>query len=346
MLLLPTILLALSGIGGAGGLALTVKSLVDSTQASATNRYVQEQNERNILRFEACSNQLDMALNELGKQRMMIAKNFTPFVNAFEKIHNRPEFSQNQDVDFPDFDFDEIKNVSVIANVFIGTAAGAAVGSVLGAAAASGMTSAMIALGKASTGAKISSLFGIAKSKAALAALGGGAISAHGGGIALGTIVLNAATLGVALLVEGIALSYAGSLAKKEADKARQKLNDNAKIISDAIDMQLDVHLLCDRMKDTSVSICNGIYKDLVFKLKALVEVKNDWNTFSDEEKRLVENCILVVQILHYLNNIALYKVNKYNDDGEIEEAEPNTEEVNEAIKKASRKVEEVRNHV
>lgn len=346
MLILPTILLALSGIGGAGGLALTVKSLVDSTQASATNRYVQEQNERNILRFEACSNQLDQALNELGKQRLMIAKNLTVFVNAFEKIHNRPEFSQNQDIDFPAFNFDEIKNVSVVANVFLGTAVGAAMGSVLGAAAASGMTSAMIALGKASTGTKILSLSGIAQSKAALAALGGGAIKIGGGGIALGTVVLNAATLGVALLVEGIALAYAGSHAKKESDKARQKLQDNEKIISDAIQMQLDVHLLCDRMKEASVSICNGIYKDLVFKLKALVEVKTDWNTFSAEEKRLVENCILVVQILHYLNNIALYKVNKYNEDGEIEEAEPNAEEVNAAIKKANKKVEEVRNNV
>lgn len=345
MLLLPTILLALSGIGGAGGLALSVKSFVDSTQASATNRYVQEQNERNILRFEACSNQLDQALNKLGKQRMTIAKNFNVFVNSFEKIHNHPEFSQSRDVDFPDFDFDEIKNVSTIANVFVGSAAGAAVGSVMGAAAASGMTSAMIALGKASTGTPIASLSGIAQTKSALAALGGGAISANGGGIALGTIVLNAATLGVALLVEGIALSFSGSLAKKEADKARHKLQDNEKIISDAIQMQLDVHLLCDRMNAASVSICNGIYKELVFKLKALVEVKTDWNTFSDEEKRLVENCILVVQVLHYLNNIALYKVNKYNEDGEIEEAEPNIEEVNSAIRKANRKVQEVRNH-
>ena len=105
MLLIPTIIFTLSGISGAGGIALSVKSIADSMQASATNRFVQEQNERNILRFEACSQKLDHALSELGKQRMVIAKNFSVFINAFEKIHNRPEFSQNQDIEFPSFDF-------------------------------------------------------------------------------------------------------------------------------------------------------------------------------------------------------------------------------------------------
>lgn len=342
MLLIPTIIFTLSGISGAGGLALSVKSITDSIQASSTNRYVQEQNERNILRFEACSQKVDQALVELGKQRMVIAKNFNVFISAFEKIHNRPEFTQGQDINFPAFDFDEIKNVSVIANVFVGSTTGAVVGSVLGAAAASGTTSAMMALGHASTGTKIATLTGAAKSKAALAALGGGAISHGGGGIALGTLALNAATLGVGVLVQGIAMAYAGSLAKKEADKAKETLLDNEKLINNAIEMQLAVLCLIDKMKAVSVSICNGIYKKLVFQLKALVEKKNDWNTFSPEEKLLVENCILIVRILHYLNNVALYKVTKYNDEGEVEEAEPNTNEVEAAISNAktnSRKV-------
>lgn len=346
MLLIPTIIFTLSGISGAGGIALSVKSIADSMQASATNRFVQEQNERNILRFEACSQKLDQALSELGKQRMVIAKNFSVFINAFEKIHNRPEFSQNQDVEFPSFDFDEIKNVSVVANVFVGSTTGAVVGSVLGAAAASGTTSAMMALGSASTGTKIATLSGAAKTKAALAALGGGAVSHGGGGIALGTLALNAATLGVGVLVEGIAMAYAGSLAKKEADKAKQTLMDNEKIIKDAIEMQLTILCLVDKMKEVSVGICNGIYKKLVFQLKALVEEKTDWNDFSFEEKLLVENCILVVQILHYLNNVALYKVTKYNDEGEIEEAEPNTTEVEAAISNAKKKTRKVDSHV
>ena len=59
----------------------------------------------------------------------------------------------------------------------------------------------------------------------------------------------------------------------------------------------------------------------------------------SDEEKKLTENCIYVVQILHHLNNIAPYKVKKYNEKGEIEEVEPNTEEVSAALTKANKAI-------
>ena len=88
MLILPALIITLSGISGAGGIALSVKSVVDSMQASSTNRYVQERNERNLLRFEAVSRELDEAMQELGEQRMVIAKNFSVFIKAYEQIHS------------------------------------------------------------------------------------------------------------------------------------------------------------------------------------------------------------------------------------------------------------------
>ena len=342
MLALPTIILALSTISGASGIALSVKSVDDSINASSTNRYVQERNERNLLRFEACSRKLNDSLNKLGEQRMVIAKNFNVFVNAFEIIHNRPEFSSKEQSGLPVFDFDEIKNVSVVASVFTGTVSGTITGSMLGAAAASGTTSAIIALGKASTGAKIAGLRGAAKTKATLAALGGGAKAVGGGGIALGTLVLNAATLGVGTLVEGIAMAYTGSLAKKEADEAHRVMRENEKIISDAIQMQISITNSADEISAASARICNGIYKKSVMKLKKLVAEKNDWNLFTREEKLLVENCILLVQTLHYLNNIPMYKVISVNEKGEVLEIEPNTDEVRFGIQRSQRTVEDI----
>lgn len=337
MLLLPGVLLALSGISGAGGIALTAKSVTDTLSASATNRFVQERNERNLLRFESCSKELEQALDELGRQRMTITKNFSVFIHTFEKIHNRPEFSKGENATFPEFDFTEIKNVAVMADVVLGAIGGAAGGSMLGAAAASGTTTAVMAIGKASTGAKIAQLSGAAKTKAALAALGGGAKTVGGGGMALGTMVLNAATLGVGVLVEGLAMAYSASVAKKQADKARDVLLDNEQVIQQAIGMQLEITCSAEDLRRASVQLCNQTYKKLVFQLKALVEKKNDWNDFSAEEKLLLDNNILIVQILHYLNNTPLYKVIKYNSEGEVEEVEPNTKEVNSAIKKAEK---------
>lgn len=342
MFFLTAIILTLSGIGGAGGITLAAKSVADSLEAASTNRYVREKNERNLLRLEACSKLLGEALDSLGKQRMTIAKNFGVFIEAFEKIHNRPEFSQGEDVEFPAFDFDEIKGISVIAETILGSAGGAVAGSVFSAAAASGITSAVTALGKASTGIALAELHGAAKTKAVLAALGGGAKAAGGGGVALGAIVLNTATAGFFALVEGIAMAYAASVARKEADKAKAAVDENERTIQTAIDMQLSITGSINKLRSVSVSICNGIYKKLVYEFKDVVERKGDWNEFSDEEKKLAENCILVVQILHYLNNIAPYRVKKYNEKGEIEVVEPNTEEVSEALAKANKTIKNI----
>lgn len=335
MLVLPTIIIALSSISGAGGIALSAKSFVDSMNAAATNRYTQEQNERNVLRLQAVSDKLNSALEELGKQRMVITKNFSVFIDAFERIHNKPEFTREESVDFPEFDFNEIKNVSIVAADFLGATVGAIGGSALAAAATSGTTAAVMALGTASTGTKIAELSGAAATKAALAALGGGSIAAGGGGIALGTLVLNVASLGIGALVEGIAMAYAGSVAKKHADKAKDEMQQNELIINDAISMQLQITRSATDMKRVSIELCNKTYKPLVLRMKALVDSKCDWKAFSDDEKMLVENTILIVQILHYLNNTPLYKVTKLNADGDVEEVVSNSDEVKSALNKA-----------
>lgn len=335
MLILPTIIITLSSISGAGGIVLSAKSLVDSMNASATNRYAQEQNERNVLRFQAVSEKLNKSLEELGKQRMIITKNFSVFSEAFERIHNRPEFSHKESVGIPSFDFNEIKNVSIVATNLIGATVGAMGGTALAAAAASGTTAAVMALGTASTGIKIAELSGAAATKAALAALGGGSLAAGGGGIALGTLVLNVASLGVGALIEGFAMAFAGSLAKKHAVKARDEMKKNEQIINEAITMQFQINKSATDMKRVSVDLCNNIYKPLVLKMKSLVDNKTDWNSYTEEEKMLVENNILIVQILHYLNNIPLYKITKYNEDGEVEEVVSNHDEVKTALEKA-----------
>lgn len=342
ILVIPVIISTLSGISGASGLALSIKGVVDSMNASAANRQVQERNEKNLLRFEACSKMLEESLQELGEQRMIITKNFNAFIHAFEKIHNAPEFSSREQVEFPTFDFEEIKKVAVDVSVVAGMAGGACMGSFCGAAAAAGTNAAVMALGTASTGAKISGLSGAAKTKAALAALGGGAKAVGGGGMALGSLMLDIASAGAAVLVEGLALAFAGSFARKELEKTKKKQEENEEIISKAIEMQYTIMQLIDEIKSLSITICNGTYKKLVFQLKDLVSRKNDYNLFSDDEKRLVDNNILLVQVLNYLNNIPLYKPTKYSSDGEIEEVEPNSNEVKNAVTLSKNKIERV----
>ena len=81
----------------------------------------------------------------------------------------------------------------------------------------------------------------------------------------------------------------------------------------------------------------NTLYKTLVLQFKELVQKKKDWLQFSDEEKRLTENTILVVRVLNYLNNVPMYKVSEKN--GEIEDIDANCKNVDEAIAVAKNKV-------
>lgn len=134
--------------------------------------------------------------------------------------------------------------------------------------------------------------------------------------------------------------AYAGSLAQKELEKTKKQLEENEEIISKAIDMQITIMHLINEIKSLSVTICNGIYKKLVFQLKDLVSKKKDYNLFTDAEKQLVGNNILLVKILNYLNNIPLYTPTKYNSAGEIEEVEPNFDEVKNAITLSKNKIE------
>jgi len=81
---------------------------------------------------------------------------------------------------------------------------GVVVSTVTGAGTAALANTLAMSIGLASTGTAISTLSGAAATNATLAWLGGGALAAGGGGMALGTLVLGGITVGPALMVSGI----------------------------------------------------------------------------------------------------------------------------------------------
>lgn len=86
-------------------------------------------------------------------------------------------------------------------------------------------------LAMASTGVAISTLSGVAAENAMLAWLGGGALSAGGGGMAAGTMVLGGLTVAPALLIGGLMLSMQGE-----------------KALTQAMAYQADVEVACEQM--------------------------------------------------------------------------------------------------
>lgn len=110
---------------------------------------------------------------------------------------------KKENINLPEYNPEELQKAYVGAEVLLGALGGATLGTAGGFAAAGATTAAVTALGSASTGTAIASLSGAAATNATLAFLGGGSIAAGGGGIALGSAVLGASTLGMGVLLGG-----------------------------------------------------------------------------------------------------------------------------------------------
>ena len=219
----------------------------------------------------------------------------------------------------------------------IGGLGGAATGTAGGFAAAGATTSAIMALGTASTGTAISTLSGAAATNATLAALGGGAISAGGGGMALGSAILGGATLGVGLLVGGVIFNVTGSKLSDKADEAYAQAKKTEREVEKILAYLRE---LCEtsRTFKRNLESVTSAYKIRLEKLKNILiyNRKTDWNQFSVEEKLMTKNLVMLVGLLYRMCRIKLVlksendlnTVNKTEVDKNSREVEKGLEEV------------------
>ena len=318
---LPLILGIAAGIAAAGGVGAGVHGGVKLKKANDTMKSDDKRHKDNVARFEKTNAKATKAMDDLGTLELTILKSFTTFSEIIEQIHNRPEFSEVKinGVTIPKYNPEELEKTSVGAGVLLGGLGGAAAGTAGGFAAAGATTAAVMALGTASTGTAIASLSGAAATNATLAALGGGAIAAGGGGMALGSLVLGGATLGVGLLVGGIIFSVTGSTISSKADKAHNQMLEAEKKIN-TICTYLNKLIKCADGYMISLGALNEIYTEHLEKLNDIVNVqgKKDWNFFTADEQKTLENTILLVGILFRMCKVQL--VLKSEDEEGINE--------------------------
>jgi hypothetical protein len=342
MMPLPLILGIGAAVAAAAGVATGIKGAIDTKEASDTVDAATRRNDRNLALFNTTSNAATSSMEKLGELEMTVAKDFERFSRAFEKIKNRPEFSKRElNADIPKFNFDEIHAVAIAANALFGAAAGGATGVVFGTAAAAGTTAAVMALGTASTGTAIASLSGAAATNAALAVLGGGTLAGGGGGIALGSALLGASTLGVGLLVGGVIFAFTGSKIKDKADDAYRSMLKNEEQIKKSVAYLTKIGESAEKFK-SAVNLVYKIYDRKVVKLTELVNRENDWNNYTSDERWLVENNVCVVTVLHKMINTPLLKVTDTDSDGNPTKTEANTEVVDQSIYEAMESLESI----
>lgn len=288
-----------AGIGGAGA---GIHGGMKMKDANDTMKLAKNKQENAIHLFEKRNSDVTERMDKLGILELEIASSFKEFADTIEKIQGRPKFKRydKNGVNLPDYEAEELKNVSAAAGVALGGIGGAAAGTAGGFAAAGATTAAVMALGTASTGAAISSLSGVAATNATLAALGGGAIAAGGGGMALGTAVLGGATLGVGLLVGGIIFNVTGSKLSEKADEAYEQAQKTEKEVYKIVKYLDELEGAAAKFMD-SLQQVNKVYRKHLEKLDYVVNFseKTEWSEFTPKEKKMTENAVLLVGLLH-----------------------------------------------
>lgn len=337
---IPVILGIAAAITGGIGVLGGIGGAVEMKEANDTMKSADARHKKNLERFETQSNHTNSDMDKLGSLELEILNSFEAFSEVFEKIQNKPEFKpfSTQGVTIPEYNKEELKEVSVGAGVLLGGLGGAALGTAGGFAAAGATTAAVMAFGTASTGTAISSLSGAAATNATLAFLGGGALksgAAIAGGMALGSTVLTAASLGVGLMVGGIVFAITGSSLSDKADEAWKQM----------IKAEEEIDRICEYMKDLSntavgytksLNSVNQIYQTHLRRLQCVVNDigKIDWNEFTDGEKLCTENTVLLVGLLYNMCKVQLVKqagskgeLNTINSD-EIKKSMTDAEQV------------------
>jgi hypothetical protein len=306
---LPLILGIAAAVAGVAGVGAGIRGGVKMKEASDTMEVANSRHQDNIERQQTALKSSSLLMDEVGNKELSILNTFGEFSSLIEKIQNRPEFRsyEKEGITLPDFDAGALKEVSIGAGVLLGGLGGAALGTAGGIAAASGATVAVMALGTASTGTAIASLSGAAATNAALAALGGGALAVGGGGMALGTTILGAATLGVGLLVGGIIFNITGASLSSKADEAWREMKRAEEQIK-------KICYYLDELKDygakflDSLNQANNLYLRNLGLLKQVVhyDQRYDWQSYSDEEKLGIQNCVLLVGLLYKMCKVKL----------------------------------------
>lgn len=223
---IPLIILAGAGLVGAYGLAKCAIGVRDVLKAKSIGAEADSRHKAAMAELESRRVEVNTKAQAYGslvlRTRRATLGRFVRFVEQLGQRASQKTLKALREIDIDIPKLDEFKTASLEAAKILG----GAIGSVsAGASAGAGALTAVGLWGTASTGTAISTLSGAAEHNAILAWLGGGALAAGGGGMALGTIVLGGIIFAPAALVTGFVLAGQGKKALTKARKYEADVN-------------------------------------------------------------------------------------------------------------------------
>lgn len=331
--LVPIAIAAASTAAATTGVVSGAKAIKKNKDAKVVNENAQEIYQRAEAQVDVARKKSQKCLEDLGQQKLNVLNgSITHFLSVFEKIHSvrlkeSTGINELQKLHLDKQDIAEMQKMSLMASSVLGGLVG---GTGAGALAAFGAYGATMTFATASTGTAIASLSGAAATNATLAFLGGGALAAGGGGMALGSAVLGGAIAGPAIAVLGIVMNASAS---KNLDNAYS----NAAKAKEFAEGCKTIETLCNAISaraslfSTLVSKLDIIFNRMIEQLETVVQTYGtDYSEYPEDAQAMVAMTLSVAgaikkvldtPILDEDGNVTVQSLNVHNEVSEFTKA-------------------------
>ena len=302
---IPFVLKAAGVLLGVAGACMVKDGYDKKSAANEKVRKAHKRDQNNVAEFNDAKSIAVGTMDELGKLEMQIICSFDEFSIIMEAIQNPPQFKNilGNRIDLPELTVEQIKDAAAGASLIWGGIGGVAVGTFAAFAASGAVAATTAALGSTAAGVAISSLHGVAATNATLALLGGGTVAMGGGGIAVGSMVLNFATFGLGLLIGGCIFSSAADECVEQADAVYSAMLQN----------ESKLRKLCSYLKELNsyglryINVLNRVYakyRSLLAEASALVGNGNrkiDFRSLGTCDRKVIHDLVLLTGLLYSL---------------------------------------------
>ncbi len=258
------------------------------------------------------------AVKNLGEKKISVLDgSVRNFITDFSKLKN-VDFRSSEGLDELsklNLNSEFIAELQEMQSVASTIASGIASGTAVGAITAFGAYGATMTLATASTGTAISALSGAAATNATLAWLGGGAIAAGGGGIAVGTAVLGGLVAAPALAIFGAISSSKAAARLDEAYSNLAKAQEYEEEMNTLVTVCGGIQARAD-MFTCLLNRLNPMLTSLTYKMRDIISWKGtNYSNFSAEEKHVIaEAASVAVAVKAVLDTPILSEEGKLTD--------------------------------